>query len=452
MNKRNAEIKFSEVTPAILKQFLNTAFRRIIIAKAGYSEEEIKQLAELVKDRGVMCNLYFEAGEKAVRYGFGTEEALKLINENMNIINVQSVNQIRMAIVIVDDAALVYAPTALSWEVSPEKLEFPNGFFGGAFIAETLFKQMGGEIVVLDMEEETSNNNNDKQKIISIPVPPIPKKTTEDIKSELAVTRKSLEENPPVDPAKLRETTFYRNRFKLLKMIIHGAKVKNKRIDLRQFNRMFPATNNRLRASWSVLSTEDANSLKFISQALAQIEKNLGEISFNTGRYGKLIKRKDMQSFEEKVNTSITELKSQLKGETSKEKQKKLPGMEVTVESILATSKKELQTYLFTLAIEEESCFDKLFANERTLYKQMKDINDDLIMEDAVTQALETFIEDTLKFPTASDITDSIKVDFDYYDVSDELLADENFMKTLEEFDVEVREYNKGFEQNADRN
>lgn len=447
MNKQNAEIKFSEVTPEILKKFLHTASQRIIIAKAGYSEDEITQLIKMVKEKNVICNLYFEEGEKAVRYGFGCQEALKLIHENMGCLNIHSVNQIRMAIVIVDDAALVYAPTALSWEESPEKLEFPNGFFGGAAIAETLFKQMGGEVVVLEMEQEATESNKGRQKI-SIPVPPIPEKAREKVQKELEQTRKALDENPPVDPAKLRKTTFYRNRYKLLKMIIHGAKVKNKRIDLRQFNRMFPKANNRLRASWSVLSAEDAKSLKFISQALAKIEKNLSDISFNTGRYGKLIKRKDMQSFEEKVIKSINELKSQLKGETSEDKQKTLPGMEVTVESILATSKKELQNYLYTLAIEEKSCFEKLFANERTLYKRMNDINDDLIMEDAVIQALETFIEDTLKFPTASDITDSIKVDFDYFDVSDELLADENFIKTLEEFDVEVREYNQGFKKN----
>ncbi len=119
-----------------------------------------------------------------------------------------------------------------------------------------------------------------------------------------------------------------------------------------------------------------------------------------------------MRSFEEKVTKSIDELKSQLKGETPKDKQKPLPGMEVTVESILTNSKNELHNYLFTLAIDEEGCFEKLFANERTLYKRMNDINDDLVMEDAVTQALDTFIEDTLKFPTASEITDSIKATF----------------------------------------
>ena len=51
MAKQNAEIKFSEITPEIVKQFLNTASQRIIIAKAGYSEDEITQLINLVKEK-----------------------------------------------------------------------------------------------------------------------------------------------------------------------------------------------------------------------------------------------------------------------------------------------------------------------------------------------------------------------------------------------------------------
>jgi hypothetical protein len=449
MTKQLADVKFTEVTPEVLEKFLATAVRRIVIAKAGYSVPEVTQLINLVKERKISCDLYMEEGEKAIRYGFGTAEALPLLKENMDCINVQSVNQIRMALVIVDDTALVYASIALSWEKTPEKLEFPNGFFGGKSIAETLFKQMGGEIVVLDIEKDGAGDSIDgKETKFTIPVLPLPKKNPEQVKKELETTTKALEENPPVDPTILRNTTFYRNRFKLLKMIIHGAKVENKRLDLRQFNRMFPATNNRLRASWSVLSANDVKSLKYISQALAKIEQELSNITFNTGRYGKLIKRMDMKVLEKKVNASITELKSKLKGEIPVQKQQTIPQLTVTIDSIFAVSKKELKNYLFTLAIEEDSCFDKLFSNERTLYKKMMDPHDVLTKETAVKQALETFIDDTLKFPSVSKIIDSIKVDFDYYDVSDELLADKNFMKTLEEFDIVVREYNQGFEKN----
>ena len=246
MNKQLADVKFTEVTPEVLEKFLDTAARRIVIAKAGYSVAEVTQLIKLVKERKISCDLYMEEGENAVRYGFGTSEALPLLKESMDCINVQSVNQIRMALIIIDDTALVYAPIALSWEKAPEKLEFPNGFFGGKSIAEALFKQMGGLIVVLDIEEKKADGVSvDKETIFTIPVLPLPKKNPVQIKAELEKTSESLKENPPVDPAVLRNTTFYRTKFKLLKMTMHGAKIKNKTLDLNPFNAMFPKTNNR---------------------------------------------------------------------------------------------------------------------------------------------------------------------------------------------------------------
>jgi hypothetical protein len=35
-------------------------------------------------------------------------------------------------------------------------------------------------------------------------------------------------------------------------------------------------------------------------------------------------------------------------------------------------------------------------------------------------------------------------VEFDYYDISDELLAKEDFVEIVEKFDIEVRDYHEG--------
>ena len=175
MSQQLAPIKFAQITSEVLEQFLASATRRIVIAKAGYSVAEVNQLVQLVQTNKISCTLYMEEGENAIRYGFGESEALPILMENLDLLNVQSVNQIRMALVIVDDMALVYAPVALAWEEAPKTLEFPNGFFGDKSIAEALFKQMGGENIVLAMEEaEEAGSGNDDSKKIIIPVPPIP--------------------------------------------------------------------------------------------------------------------------------------------------------------------------------------------------------------------------------------------------------------------------------------
>ena len=108
-------------------------------------------------------------------------------------------------------------------------------------------------------------------------------------------------------------------------------------------------------------------------------------------------------------------------------------------------SRYALVEHLYSLAINEKACWDQLFSNDRSLQRKMK--NNVISEENAVREAVLSFVDFALKFPEAEDLIELINVNFDYYDVSNELLADFNFMKVLEEFDVEVREYNKGFEQ-----
>ena len=67
---------------------------------------------------------------------------------------------------------------------------------------------------------------------------------------------------------------------------------------------------------------------------------------------------------------------------------------------------------------------------------------------EAVKQAVETFVDFRLNFPNAQEMIDLIHVEFDYYDISDELLAKEDFIKIVERFDIEVRDYREGYEKN----
>jgi len=458
MSTQLAGIKFAAVTPQVVKEFLDTATERIVIAKAGYSVAEVEQLVQLLEEREVSCAFYMEKGDNPIRYGLGESEALPIIMNYFDLLNVQSVQQIRMALVIVDDTALVYAPAALAWEELPAELEFPNGFFGDKAIAETLFKQMGGETIVLDIEEKGKIDpegekdgrtapGGERPKIITIKVPPIPKKKPDEVKEEIEETNKKLVQNPPVDPAILRNTTFYRNRFKLLKMTTHGAKIKNKKLDLNPFNDMFPDTNSRLKASWHVLTSVDEQRISSFREFHSAVSKAMRKVTHDAKRYGKLIKTKNISEFENQICQLVTTLTQKLLNiEVSPQQQNIGDNKKITLETLLAESRKSLTDYLFTLALKEEKCWDKLFSNDRSLQRKMND--EKVSKEEAVREAVETFVEYVLKFPTSDNLIELINVDFDYYDVSNELLADDDFMKMLEDFDVEVREYNEGFEKN----
>ena len=452
MEEGNASIQFIKVTKESVISFLGEAQQRVVIAKAGYFTDEIEQLLALVKEN-VRCDIYVDTDENSIRYGFGEQEALELINQNLEILNVQSSNYIRLALVIVDDTVMVYSPVALSWEEVPEQIDFPNGFIGGKEVASSLLRQIEGEHIQINVE----GLNLDLQTC------PVVQKAPEKIKREISTTNSKLKENPPVNPADLRKTTFYRHKYKLLKMTLHGVRIKKKLISLRPFNNLFPKTNLRLKSSWNVLTREDVESLVAINEFLETVNKLADDFTLDVKRYGVMIKTKDKKTLEKSIHSAADCLKNCLgktsgpvktvstpKSDTGANQNSEEPAGKNTkpkvhsLASILEESRSALINHLFTQAMAERGCWKKLFANDQTLYRllQRKKIPED----EAVKQAVETFVDHRLNFPKPQKIIDLIHVEFDYYDISDELLGKKEFAEIVENYDLQVRDYQDGYE------
>ena len=159
--------------------------------------------------------MFVDSNENAVRFGFGDKEAVDLLLSHIEILNVQTVEHIRLSIVIVDDSVLIYTPVALSWEKTPEKLNFPNGFVGGEEVVASILPQMNGETGQIVIDENSG---------IPFQICPVPQKGKEVIKKELTEQAKKLEENPPVDPSTLRKTTFIEINIKYLECQSMGGR------------------------------------------------------------------------------------------------------------------------------------------------------------------------------------------------------------------------------------
>ncbi len=435
MKGEAAAVQFVKVTKESVLSFLGEARNRIVIAKAGYFVDEIEKLLELVK-KGVHCDLYVDTSENTVRYGFGEQAALELINKSLDRLNVQSANYIRLAIIIVDDAVMVYSPAALSWEEVSEHIDFPNGFIGGSGMAKSLLRQIEGEPIEINIEGMN----------IAIQTCPVIQKASEEIEQEIETTLSVLEENPPVDPAELRKTTFYRNKYKLLKMALHGVRIKNKSISLRPFNNMFPKTNLRLKSSWNVLTREDVENLVAINHFLMQAGDVTAKHTFDARRYGTLIELKSIRPLENCIAFLMYELMDGLVSEGKGDESQDKNPLRKSLVYLLKESRTALIDHLCPQAMEENGCWGQLFANDKTLYRQMQ--SGKISEDEAVKQAVETYVDHRLNFPKAQQMIDLIHVEFDYYDISDELLVKDDFVETLERFDIEVRDYQDGYEQN----
>ncbi len=448
MGYSNASVSFVKVTKQSLISFLEKASERIVIAKAGYFIDEVKTLLYLVEQKKVRCDVYVDIDEKTIRYGFGDQAAFQLLNENLDKLNVQSANYIRMAIVIVDDAVMVYSPVALSWEEVPEQIDFPNGFIGGPSLAASLLRQIDGE--VFDLNIEGIN--------LSVQTCPVIQKEADEIEREISSTISKLKENPPVDPATLRKTMVYRNKYKLLKMSCHGVKIKNKSISLRPFNRMLSVTNHRLKSSWNVLTKEDVENLAAINEFAALIDASKKKYTFDANRFGSLIELKNIKTLEDCIAQQVEKLTQQLSGGEQVEKDH--PKKQITSETddnkksgeadnkdlygLLKESRSALVEHLLPQALKEKGCYSQLFKNDRSLYRRLQ--KGEVSEKDAVKQAIETFVDYKLNFPKAQEMIDHIHVEFDYFDISDELLAKKEFIEIVKKFELQIRDYQEGYE------
>lgn len=428
-------IKFVKATKESVFSFLKEARIEVVFAKAGYFLDEINTLIELAKN-GVRCNIYVDCNENAIRYGFGEQEALEKINENIELLNVQTANFIRMAILIVDETVMVYSPVALSWEDMPKHIDFPNGLIGGSYLAGSLLRQIKGDPIEIKIEG------------LNIPIQtcPVIQKSPEEIKQKIEATISVLKENPPIDPADLRKTTFYRHKYKLLKMTLHGVRIKDKSIPLRPFNSMLPKTNLRLKSSWSVLTQEDVKNLVALKNFLMRANVITAKHTFDAKRYGTLIERKNIRILENCISFQVYELVGQLMKENTIDSKKENNDSNKSLLDLLKESRAALIDYLLPQIIDVKSCWSQLFENDRTLLRQMQEGK--ITEVEAVKQAVETFVDFRLNFPNAQEMIDLIHVEFDYYDISDELLAKEDFIRIVERFDIEVRDYHEGYEKN----
>lgn len=432
-----------------LINFIDQAQQKLIVIKPAYYSYEIKALLGAAK-REVECKVFLESSDQSTRFGFGDTEALKLIFENSHIINTKAVDRIRMAVVVVDDETLLFSPDILFMEQENKQNDFPNGVVCGVEITDSILKEV--EAIEIGSLAEVKG-----EKVVLFPGGRVSCKGNNDMRSEIKESLDKLRVNPPVDPTKLRKVNFYRNNYKLVKLTVCGVKIKNKRLNLRQFIALLKNQDKRLLQSWRIFTPEDVKQLEdtvFFHEELKTIEE---EYLSDAGRFGFIIKTEDVSEFKKKLDAMKREYTEYLKGNKDKGKTKDKNRFvkralksdkdnRADINKILANSKVKLITHLKDIATRDpefDNCFRKL---NRHLDKR---IIEGLPVANARSQFIEEFIDNILKFPGKEEIVDHIDIKVDIYDASDELLYNnEDFKEILEgHHTLEMRKYNLGYEQ-----
>jgi hypothetical protein len=434
----NSELGFVNVTRESLETFITKANKRIVFAKPAFYNWEIDLILKLQKEKNILCELYFEPSDEAIRFGFGEEDALKEIKKNVSNISIQIVNRIRLAFLIVDDEALLFSPRIAYIDDENLKSDFPNGIYGGNKLTIQIIKFLTTKGINDQLSIDIVTDLFDK--------PVFEIKQKEKVESQIKETLSKLEETPPVNPKNLKKVYFYRNNFKLLKYELQGTKIQSKKLNLNPFIRLLEGQNERLKSSWTIFSKEELEGLKDMNLFEKEVKEITNKYIVDMGRFGYLIPIDKKKEFDSEIKKIKDAFKTYIKSEAKEDnifiqKSKGRPN----IKAILASSKKELIYYLLSTS---ERYSQKIINQNRHLFNMVTD--EKMTEQEAFRMIIEEFVDNKLKFPLEQEIIDRINIRIDYYDISDELLYEnDDFQELLKRenlLEENLRENSEGME------
>ena len=227
-------------------------------------------------------------------------------------------------------------------------------------------------------------------------------------------------------------------------MSVYGWKINNKTISLDAIYSRVPTAQKRLKSKWQVLRLSDLKKLDLAKSFSNDKEWVLNEICFNAGRFGYVIDIKDKEIIEETMayaaDIYIHGLSCSKVTKVDDEDQEEENGLA----ALLTQSRSDLERYLLSLISDTpEDDLEKFLRNDHGLWHAYRDGY--IEKENVLKAVIKGIVTNELQFPTVQNLVEKVRVETDYYDVSDELLKDPIFCKRIEAYEVELREYSKGY-------
>lgn len=478
-------IALSCLSTDTVEAFIDRATSRIRFAKAGLFEREANAVLRAA-NRGIDCKVIVEAGEQAVRLGLADQDGFELVANNLDRLQVRTVDKIRMALLLVDDQVLVFFPLALAWETESMGLHFPNGLVGGPELAAGLLELIDGK-----PERETVPVAVGPFSLAQI-IPHDPVET----KRLVDQSRRNLERNPAPDPTRLHQMTVYRNVFKLVRTTEKGVELAEKRINLARLNRHVVGADERLVSSWRVMDRKADGEILEVAAYKKAMELLKYRYVVPMGRFGLLIRDSEKYQFRGMANLLVRRLNAKLAADGASERRRRYytiswrevqmnpmirllllfnvssrhelaraaaklvkqispslagargPDNVLTQNPLLAkgvdvepplriaqrleSNKKALVDYVKGFVDRDQSLLEKLFTPDELRWFRHDEAKWNRNQAELADERIDFFVTQCLDFPDAADLLGKAEFVADYYDVSDELLDSEDFKNLLQ--------------------
>lgn len=285
---------------------IESAEKRVIYAAPGLFDKVSESLCQFAKRQGSQSvRIIIEATPDTYRLGFGSYPAIvKLTDAQIEILTTQG---LRIGIIIVDDAAWIYAPTPEIILEEP-KDETVNAVAVSPQHAEQLILSIAPDLHANESLSDKQNENEltvdltqdvlEAQIIVETPKPEI--KTEKFTVADSQVIDKSLRENPVQRFDYTRKVGVYKGYFQFVELNLIGCRFTSQTITLPNSLLSLPADDDMSRRINSTCKLfDDTSELMKKAKSLEKEFSELRKIYVRSlgGRFGSVILRSNYRTF-----------------------------------------------------------------------------------------------------------------------------------------------------------
>lgn len=380
---------------------IDGAKRRVAIALPAMRQGTANALQNAIVRLGrESVGVIMDCAEEVFRLGYGDIEALKGLRKAGCV--VRQCSGLRVGVLVCDEQAWVFTPTALYVQAETQSDETPNAVSLRASDVERIVSRM---VPGQQPSSEAELFSDEAKEIvlagIEIGHEEIPNQVLEQ-------TQKALEQAPPIAFDIARQVRVFEPYIQYVEISLHGCAIQRRRIEVpKSFQGLAPNAEmtSRLRTTFDLIETSSDVSSKRLEDDLDAIRddftKALGK------PWGRVLLRAKRPLFDKRID----EFKEKL-GEHKKSVKERLA-------NILEHSREQLIEYFLPLV--ERTPPDGLLG-QITTPKPNKD-------------QIRTWLENELShvFPTPSDLIAEMILDVQFRDVTYETLKEDGFAAKLRE-------------------
>ncbi|WP_218698250.1 hypothetical protein [Acinetobacter harbinensis] len=391
---------FQHINSEVLRELIAQTKTSLCYAAPGIQEMPATEIVALSKNIGPeLISIFLDIDENVLRMGYGTLEAIKLLQDNG--VKIQHISGLRNGLIVSDDIGFSYTPTALFLEKEEAETPILNAMrLMPEQIREAMARLSPASKVIALAQAQTDEEIKHIQELV-----------TEIQPEKLNIQQlKEIQENltsaPPIKFDIARQVRVFQPHFQYVELSLTGAAIQRNKLNLpRSIQKigMDKELEGRLKTTFDLLDKNGSASSQALEKELREIRENFTP---SLGKnHGRVILKKSLSTFEKR----IAELREKIE-----EYQKTLAG---NLERELEKSKEMIVNYY--LPVVQKNIPDHLYG---TYGDNPTDENIEKWLSRELNKA----------FPTAESLVQKIQLDVNYKDVTFDTLNREDFLESIQ--------------------